>query len=180
MSDYLIDQFMALAGGREREFAAGSFLFHQGEVVDYGMIVLAGQVSLIRHQVDGSSVILQRASVQQVVAEASLFSKVYHCDGLAEVDCRLWLTPKAGLLTALQHDTTLAFSWMQYLTQQVQQARFQRELLALKTVAARLDAWLNWHEIPLPPKGEWKPLAAQLGVSPEALYRELAKRDLTH
>jgi hypothetical protein len=28
----------------------------------------------------------------------------------------------------------------------------------------------------LPPKGEWKSVAEQIGVSPEALYRELSRR----
>ena len=42
-------------------------------------------------------------------------------------------------------------------------------------VSARLDAWLAWHG-ELPPRGDWKQLADQIGVSPEALYREMARR----
>jgi len=33
-----------------------------------------------------------------------------------------------------------------------------------------------WNNAKLPPKGEWRNLANQIGVSPEALYREIAKR----
>lgn len=65
---------------------------------------------------------------------------------------------------------------MAYLAREVWQARFRSELLSLKTVAARLEEWLNWQCGGLPPKGEWKTLAEQLGVSPEALYREIARR----
>jgi CRP/FNR family transcriptional regulator, dissimilatory nitrate respiration regulator len=57
----------------------------------------------------------------------------------------------------------------------VQSARLRAEVLALKTVTARLDAWIAWNG-PLPGKGKWMTIAGEIGVSPEALYREIAKR----
>ena len=45
------------------------------------------------------------------------------------------------------------------------------------TVFERLDDWLDWNDGNLPPKGRWKSLAAELGVTPEALYRTLAQRN---
>ncbi|MCP4184697.1 MAG: hypothetical protein GY761_15500 [Hyphomicrobiales bacterium] len=48
----------------------------------------------------------------------------------------------------------------------------------MKKVSERLDAWLDWYSGELPHKGEWKEVAAEIGVSPEALYRELASRKL--
>ena len=62
------------------------------------------------------------------------------------------------------------------LAQELQRARFQVEIVAMKKVAARLDAWIA-SSGPLPPKGEWVRLAAEIDVTPEALYREIAKRD---
>jgi hypothetical protein len=50
------------------------------------------------------------------------------------------------------------------------------ETVSLRTVAQRLDAWLAWNEDRLPGKGEWKAVAEEISVSPEALYRELAAR----
>ena len=47
--------------------------------------------------------------------------------------------------------------------------------LSLRTVAERLDAWIAASGR-YPAKGEWKTVAAEIGNSPEALYRELAKR----
>lgn len=62
------------------------------------------------------------------------------------------------------------------LGRELQSARLQAEILSLRTVAQRLDAWMAWKEGVFPGKGEWKSLASQLGVSPEALYREIARR----
>lgn len=59
---------------------------------------------------------------------------------------------------------------------ELQNARLHAEILSLKTVAQRLDAWMTWKDGVFPRKGEWKTIASQLGVSPEALYREIAKR----
>jgi len=39
-----------------------------------------------------------------------------------------------------------------------------------------LDAWIAGNGGDFPPRGEWKLIAGQIGVSPEALYREIAKR----
>jgi hypothetical protein len=41
-----------------------------------------------------------------------------------------------------------------------------------------LDGWLAWRENEPVSNGQWKNIAAQTGVSPEALDRELAKRRL--
>ena len=66
--------------------------------------------------------------------------------------------------------------WSNYLAQELQRSRLRSEILSLKTVAGRLDAWIAWNGRDAPEKGEWKLLASEIGVSPEALYREIAKR----
>ena len=71
-------------------------------------------------------------------------------------------------------DVELAKVWSAKLAHSLQLARLQSEIRGLRTVAERLDAWLD--DKPLPPKGEWQRVAQELGVSREALYRELAKR----
>lgn len=46
------------------------------------------------------------------------------------------------------------------------------EIRSLAKVAERLDAWLSEGRT-LPDKGRWQDVAAELGVTSEALYREL-------
>jgi CRP-like cAMP-binding protein len=172
----MITPLQDIPGGKVRSLMAGEFLFHQGDTVESMFLLLEGEVHLIRHQTDGSHITLQRARVGAVLAEASLFSGCYHCDAVASKVVRLLVFSKSIVLARLQTDTAFAQGWLAYLAHEVQQARFRSEVLSLKTVAAKLDAWLNWQGEGLPAKGEWKGLAGQLGVSPEALYRELARR----
>lgn len=44
----------------------------------------------------------------------------------------------------------------------------------MRTVWERLDGWLALHG-ELPPRGGWIEIAREIGVTPEALYRELAR-----
>ena len=54
--------------------------------------------------------------------------------------------------------------------------RARAEIVSLRTVSARVDAWLALHVGELPARGHWRDLAEEISVAPEALYRELARR----
>lgn len=161
---------------KQRVLKQGSYLFHQNDEVNTIYIVENGSVELIRHQYDGSSIVLQRATRRTVLAEASLYSNVYHCDAIVELPSRVFELPKATFLKLLQEDQDCAYLWAAHLAREVQSARHRSEILTRKTVAERLDGWLDWRGGNFPSKGQWKNIAVQIGVSPEALYRELAKR----
>jgi CRP-like cAMP-binding protein len=175
MSQDLIGLMMSM-NGQERSFDEGTFLFHQGDVVAALFLVVQGCVELIRHQPGGDAVTLQRARNNDILAEASVFSDRYHCDAIAAISSTVITIPRQQVRLRLQQDPDFAEAWTAYLAHEVQLARLRSEILSLKTVAARLDLWLSWQEGNLPAKGEWKAVAEQIGVSYEALYRELAKR----
>ena len=54
--------------------------------------------------------------------------------------------------------------------------RLRAESFSPRTVRERLDAWIAWSGEGHPAKGTWKTVANEIGTSPEALYRELARR----
>lgn len=169
-------QLQSIPMAREHSVPRGAQLFLQGSPVKSLFLVISGDICLQRHQTDGSFVILQRAASGDVLAEASLYSHYYHCHAIAQQNSRVCALPKASVIALLQKDHNFCRNWIMHLSREVQQARFRSEMLSLKTVAGRLDAWLNWRNEALPPKGDWKSLAGQLSVSPEALYREIARR----
>lgn len=174
MSESFADLLGTLEG-RVRSLAPGAYLFHFGEPVAAVFVVLSGEIQLRRHQEDGRVVVLQRAAGGDLVAEASLFSDRYHCDAIATAAAQVRAIPKRRLRSRLRSDPDFAEALAARLAREIQSLRFRSELLSLQKVASRLDAWETWHGS-LPRKGDWKQLAHQIGVSPEALYREMAKR----
>ena len=160
----------------ERSLPEGGLLFHRGDPVTHLFLVLDGAIELTRHRADGGVVVLQRASQDAILAEASVFSERYHCDAFAATPSVLLAVPMAAVRSRLIQSPEFAEAWVAYLAREVQEARLRSEILSLKTVAERLDAWLLSHGERLPAKGAWKSLAHEIGVSPEAFYRELSRR----
>lgn len=69
----------------------------------------------------------------------------------------------------------MAAHWSALLALSVLAARLRSEIRSLPKVADRLDAWLAEGNA-LPEKGRWQEVAAEPGVTREALYRELSRR----
>jgi CRP/FNR family transcriptional regulator, dissimilatory nitrate respiration regulator len=174
MSNQLRSFFEALRG-QELAFPAGRHVFQLGDPVQLIYLVRSGSIFLTRHQHDGTVLVLQRATAGSVVAEASVYSDRYHCAAEAQADSTTWCVSRREVTRHLTADRSFAMAWSQHLAHEVQRARLQAEIVSLKTVAARVNAWIACNGT-LPPKGEWSALAVQIGVSPEALYRELARR----
>ena len=112
------------------------------------------------------------------MAEASLYSKRYHCDAVASGSAQLLTFAKTDVHQRLRSAPDFADAWARHLADELQRARLHAEILSLKTVAKRLDAWITWRGGDEPRSGGWKTVASEIGVSPEALYREMAKRRL--
>lgn len=118
---------------------------------------------------------MQRGQHGTILAEASLFADRYDCDALAVSDAKIKAIPSADIRRRFENDVAFAKAWTSHLADEVRAARLQVEILACKTVSERLDLWLGQHRN-LPEKGMWKNVAAMIETSPEALYRELARR----
>lgn len=160
----------------ERRIAAGHVLFRANDPVLSLFLVVSGAFQLVRILPHGFQLILQRAGSGAILAEASLFAARYHCDATASEDSIVRFVPLRRVRVALRNDRNLASSLTQHLAREVHRARAQAETLLLKTVAERVDAWITLNDGALPPRGRWRQLASEIGVTPEALYRELARR----
>ncbi|MFT6073905.1 MAG: CRP-like cAMP-binding protein [Yoonia sp.] len=82
--------------------------------------------------------------------------------------------PRAAFRFALRERPDAALSLIETHVKEVQSLRARIEILRLRRVSDRLDAWLDLNAEP--PTGEWIRVVDQIGVSPPALYRELARR----
>jgi CRP/FNR family transcriptional regulator, dissimilatory nitrate respiration regulator len=150
-------------------------LFSIDDPVTHMHLLRSGTIDLVRHTEHGDRLILMRAQENQVLAEASAYSPQYHCDAIATTAATTKRVPVQQFLARLASDKLLGEAWAAMLAHQLQNARVNAEIRTLRSVSMRLDAWLMQFG-KLPPKGQWQSVAQSLGVSKEALYRELAKR----
>jgi CRP-like cAMP-binding protein len=171
-----LDPFLKDLKRRQLAFEPGETVFRQDDPVRQVFFVTAGAIDLVRHQASGASLVLQHAGPNTILAEASIDSAMYHCAAIAVSNSTAWAISKRDFLNRLTQSPMLALALIRRLTHELQNARFHTEVLSMKTVAERLDAWIAWRGY-LPAKGQRVRLAAELGVSPESLYREIARRN---
>lgn len=162
--------------GRDRHLDDGETLFRAGDAVRRLYRVVDGMISLVRPLRHGADLIVQRARAGTIVAEASLFADTYHCYAVARGAAHVQGVPVDRINDLLESRSDLARALACHLAAEVQRARARAEIASLKTVAMRLDAWLALADGDLPARGRWREVAAEIGVSPEAFYRELAAR----
>lgn len=157
------------------KLSKGDRLFAKGQRPRHLFWVHAGQVVLERAAANGASVVLQRTH-QGFVSEASLQSPRYHCDAVVVLDAHITRVHVPALLQALNDDPAFALRWIGMLNQEVRRLRLQCERLNLKGVQARVLHWLETEGTGgcCAVTAGYKSLAAELGVSHEALYRALA------
>lgn len=171
--------FLSLLSGirhRELRFASEEMVFDMDAEVSSLFVVKSGLVHLVRFQEDGGAVVLQRAHAGGVLAEASVLSDNYHCAAMAIQPSVLKAYPRKSVQNLLANCPDAALAYARYLAAEMRIARKRAEILALKTVADRLTAWLMWNHGILPKRGTWHHVADEISVSKEALYRELSKR----
>jgi CRP/FNR family transcriptional regulator, dissimilatory nitrate respiration regulator len=126
----------------------------------------------------GREAILQKASAGDILAEASLFSSTYHCDAVAKTAATVRLYPKAILLAELQRDPKIAQAFAAMLARQVMTLRTRLEQRNIHSARDRVRHFLAISANPggriVSLSGTLKDIAAELGLTHEALYRTLA------
>jgi len=162
----------------ERRLKAGEPLFHLGDKARGLYEVVAGRVRLSRLDRSGRETVLYVAGPGETVAEASLFSAVYHCDASAGSDAVVRLYPKPVLLAAFAKDRKAAQAFTATLARQVMNLRTRLAQRDIRSARERLRHFLalnigaDGRTVTL--CGTLKELAAELGLTHEALYRTLA------
>lgn len=153
---------------------SGDVLFRAGQVPKYLYFLECGEVRLQRITRTGQEVFFQR-SAGGFIAEASLRSAAYHCDAVCRAPCELLALPCTALREAIDTDAAIRWSWIDLLSAQSRGQRLRIERLALKTISQRLLhlIYTEGEHGSYTLQGSRKDLAADLGVTPEALYRAL-------
>lgn len=166
------------AGSTVRVLAPGEPLFRQGDRAAAIYKVESGRLRLIRRAADDHLVILHTARRGELFAEASLFAEVYHCDAVAAAQSSVRVYPKEIVMEALRTDPALAEAFMARLARQLQELRARMELRNIRSARDRVLQYLrlcvgiDGRSIAL--DGQLQDIAAEIGMTREALYRTLA------
>jgi CRP/FNR family transcriptional regulator, dissimilatory nitrate respiration regulator len=166
------------AAAADRKLKSGETLFRLGDKTAGLFEVVAGRVRLSRIDHSGREVILYVAGPGETIAEASLFSPAYHCDAVAATDALVRIYPKAAVLAAFEKDPKSARTFTATLARQVMNLRTRLEQRNIRSARERVRHFLSVNagadgrtvEI----SGTLKDVAAELGLTHEALYRTLA------
>lgn len=150
----------------------GTCLFKAGDRPERMFFVVSGEVVLERPGMQGSPVILQRTR-RGFVSEASLKSTKYHCHGQVVANAKIVQLPIRKVRDAMDSDPAFAGRWIGMLNKEVKRLRLQCERLSLTKVQDRFVHLLETEgdDGRFPIGAGIKSLAAELGVTHEALYR---------
>lgn len=140
-------------------------------------LVAEGSVAVYASAPDGRDVRISSLRRGECFGIANLFSAsplqtVLRCEG----DCRVAWLPKAELIRLLGEDGAFALRYARLCSEKLQFLLRQVELLTAQNHRARVIAWLLSRpedEVRFP--GHREELAAHLGMSRAALFRELAQ-----
>jgi CRP-like cAMP-binding protein len=160
----------------QREFNSGETLYRIGDPVQWVLLVISGEIRLVRRNRNGTEVVLQR-SRGGFFAEASLTSKSYHCDVITAEKGELLRLPAKAFQAALDNDAFFRNAWMARLAQEVRRLRAQSERLSLHTAAERIIHYIESESIDsaITLHQSRKAWASELALTHEALYRTLRK-----
>ncbi|MGV3633471.1 MAG: Crp/Fnr family transcriptional regulator [Pseudorhodoplanes sp.] len=158
-----------------RSLSAGGTLFRRGSKPAAVYVVLRGEMRLVRTTARGAEIVLQRARAG-FLAEASLDQTAYHCDAIASADSEILVIPLAAFRTALA-DAVFQQAWMAHLARELRNVRAIAERASLRTARERIIHYIETEGRSgtfalTQSKKDW---AAELGLTHEALYRELAR-----
>ena len=166
------------AGSVVRVLASGELLFRQGDRAEAIYRVETGRLRLIRRTIDDHLVILHTAGRGEFFAEASLFAEAYHRDAVAAAQSRVRVYPKAMVIDAFRADPAFAEAFMAQLARQLQELRARMELRNIRSARERVLQYLRLragvHGRSIAIEGQFQDIAAEIGISREALYRTLA------
>ena len=161
-----------------RILGLGDLPFRQGDRAAAIYKVESGRLRLIRRTADDHLVILHTARRREFFAEASLFVEVYHRDAVAAAQSSVRVYPKEIVMEALRTDPALAEAFMARLARQLQELRARMELRNIRSARDRVLQYLRLragvHDQPIAIEGQLQDIAAEIGMTREALYRTLA------
>jgi len=183
MSKHCLNTILVGISPSNLTLTKGDYLFHQGDSVNSFFYVKTGRIKLIRDTVEGGQVLIYRGLTGETLAEASLFSDVYHCSAIADAKSELMVYKKSELLIYIEHDAVAMQALLKVFAQQVRDLRSINEIKNIRSAYKRVLAYITYamnehNEVHL--DISLKDMAYKIGLAHETFYRELKNLENHH
>ncbi len=169
--------FEHLTTGRPtRPLAAREVLFDQGDVASGLYCLTRGRLRLERHLPRGVALTVGVLQAPSLVGEASLFVDRVHCRAVAETRAEVTWLPRNEALRLLEEPAT-AKLFVEHLAGEVRDLRSRLELQNVRPATERVLAYLQLRAEGGQQRTERSlaAIAAEIGLTPEAMYRTVRK-----
>lgn len=166
----------------DKEYAKGQLIFSEGDDGVGFYLVIQGRIKVYKVSPDGKEQIMHIFGPGQPFAEVPVFEgSRYPANAEAMDGSRLFFFPKAGFVSLIQENPSLAMNMLASLSQRLKQFSHLIEALSLKEVPGRLASYLLYLSDKNGSIDEFEldiaksQLASLLGTIPETLSRIFAK-----
>ena len=160
----------------------GDRLFLQNDEVQNMYFIQSGRIKLQRETLEGCSVIQHVAFKEEMIAEASLFSKKYHCSAIADKETEVSCLKKEDMLKHLEKNPSTMKQLLRLYAHQIMNLRTINEIKNIRSAQERTLAFLKNE---MNKEGEvklsisLKDAAYIIGLSHESFYRALKSLEET-
>ncbi len=151
-------------------------VFDQGARVQRMHFIVDGRVKLIRHLADGDDVVLHVATAGEMIAEASFFSEMYHCNAIVDKPSEILHIDRDLALKMILSDSQISLDVMSLFAKQIRDLRGLHELRNIRSAQSRILAYLATQASPtgnIQLNMSLRDMAHKLGLAHETLYRAL-------
>jgi len=176
MIENLFIEFPDVLTPQGLSLSKGDMLFKQGDPVTNIYFIKIGKIKLIRNTSDGSPVILHIGEQGESIAEASLFSDLYHCSAIADSNSTVLYVKKSVLLIFMQENPKVMIELLAILSHQVRDLRTINEIKNIHSANERILSYIKTNaneNLELKLNLSLKDIAHKIGLAHETFYREL-------
>lgn len=165
---------LLLVNGVSRSYAKGSQLWLAGEKVQRMIYIVNGSAHIFNTRNNGYHQIIDRYNSHDIIAPYTIYIKnyVFNAEATSAIETVEHSLPSFRKLIETEIGKV---HWTELLQANLLRTLKRIDMLTYPTVNEKLDEWMKLNNR-LPAKGEYTVIANELGISREALYRELGKR----
>ncbi|MEM9537131.1 MAG: Crp/Fnr family transcriptional regulator [Cyanobacteria bacterium P01_E01_bin.45] len=165
--------------GTLRKFQKGELIYCQSHKADSMFILQSGRIKIERYTNDGKPVPLRIVRPGEMFGELSILNRVYFDNAVCELDSCVLTYPITLIQRAIDCQSETMKLFANNMLKTIQFMSYSLELRTIRSAQERVMRYLSLvkgaDEKYVKLDRSYKDIAEQIGLTPEAFYRTLAK-----